>query len=219
MINTIIWDWNGTLLNDTDICIASMNIMLKSRKLPSLTKERYRQIFAFPVRNYYLEAGFDFDQESFDIVAMEFMDLYFDRLSQADIFEDTKQALRTFQEMNILQVLISAMEHEALVSSVKEKGLFDCFDHISGIHDHFASGKAENAKKTMNQLNPDLSNTILIGDTIHDFEVAQELGVECLLVSRGHQSEERLNAIGCGVFRNLKDIVAKIKIENPVEIF
>ncbi|MCK4288095.1 MAG: HAD hydrolase-like protein, partial [Bacteroidales bacterium] len=63
MIKTIIWDWNGTLLNDIDICINSINILLEHRNIENLTKEIYKEIFTFPVKDYYSKAGFDFTKE------------------------------------------------------------------------------------------------------------------------------------------------------------
>lgn len=214
MINTIIWDWNGTLLNDTDICLGSMNDLLKKRNLPSLSLHRYREIFNFPVRNYYAAAGFDFTVENFDVVAIEFMDLYFERAYQAGIFAEARNVLSELQNQAFTQVLISAMEHESLLVSVKEKGLFDYFDHISGINDHFADGKIENAKKIVKDLKLDLSKTVMIGDTIHDFDVAGELGISCLLVANGHQSAERLRALNCMVTDNLNGILEMV---NKVE--
>jgi phosphoglycolate phosphatase len=219
MIDTIIWDWNGTLLNDTEICIESINLMLEKRNCEPLTKEKYRQIFSFPVRNYYMKAGFDFNQESFDIVAMEFMELYFERLPQANIFIEARNILDTFSRMKLTQLLISAMEHQALVNSVKEKGLLKYFNHMSGIQNHFAAGKAQNAVNTVKRINPDLSKTLLIGDTIHDFEVARELGVACLLVSNGHQSFERLQNQGCNVVHTLRALLEIINIEKPIIIY
>ncbi len=216
MINTIIWDWNGTLLNDTDICIESMNLLLQKRNHPVLTKDRYREIFTFPVRDYYIKAGFNFESEPFDLIALEFMDLYFSRLPKANIFSEAGQVLSIFQQRKITQVLISAMEHEALVNSVKEKALFKFFNYISGIEDHFAVGKTENAKKIVKELHLDLSKTLLIGDTIHDYEVADELGVQCLLVANGHQSIERLKNLSCEVVENLNMVTDIINIEKSI---
>ena len=52
-INVILWDWNGTLLDDVEVCIESMNSMLSKRKKPLLTREHYKEIFTFPVIDYY----------------------------------------------------------------------------------------------------------------------------------------------------------------------
>ena len=55
---TIIWDWNGTLLDDVDISIAATNMLLEERGLPLLDKKRYQEVFDFPVKDYYARIGF-----------------------------------------------------------------------------------------------------------------------------------------------------------------
>jgi phosphoglycolate phosphatase len=75
-VKLIIWDWNGTLLNDVSVCVEAMNEMLSERNLTILNDSTYRNVFTFPVKNYYQKLGFDFDQEPFEIPAMQFMDLY-----------------------------------------------------------------------------------------------------------------------------------------------
>ena len=56
----IIWDWNGTLLNDTELSIKCINTLLKRRSLPLLSAEQYREVFGFPIREYYQRIGLDF---------------------------------------------------------------------------------------------------------------------------------------------------------------
>jgi len=46
----------------------------------------------------------------------------------------------------------------------------------------------------------------LIGDTVHDYEVAREIGAKCLLIAGGHQSIEKLTACGVPVLNNIKEI-------------
>ncbi|MBN2352282.1 MAG: hypothetical protein JXD23_06910 [Spirochaetales bacterium] len=56
---TVVWDWNGTLLNDMEACIRSMNLMLENRSLPPIDFETYRNVFTFPVIDYYRAVGID----------------------------------------------------------------------------------------------------------------------------------------------------------------
>ena len=72
----IIWDYNGTLLNDLEIGIESINLMLSKRNLPLLTSESYREVFTFPVKDYYEKVGFDFEKENWDLTAQEFITNY-----------------------------------------------------------------------------------------------------------------------------------------------
>lgn len=205
-INTIIWDWNGTLLNDLDICIISINKLLGERNLVTLDKKDYQDIFTFPVKDYYEIAGFDFSQESFDKVAVDFMDLYHQQLPDTNIFEEVKPLLELFQANHFRQIIISAMEHESLVKTVKEKGIYNFFDKISGIEDIFATSKVDNAKAIFTKLELEPSQVCLIGDTLHDYEVAKELGVQCILISNGHQSFERLNKSEAKTLKNLNEL-------------
>jgi phosphoglycolate phosphatase len=106
------------------------------------------------------------------------------------------------------------MEHESLVGSVKEKGIFNYFEEISGIHDHFAKSKIDMSKNFMQKFELDKDRCCLIGDSIHDYEVANELGITCLLVANGHQSYDRLSTIGCQVVTGLKETLQHFKINH-----
>ncbi|MEA3444049.1 MAG: HAD hydrolase-like protein [Bacteroidota bacterium] len=75
-IKHIIWDYNGTLLNDLDVCVDVINKVLGRRGLDKLSREAYQAVFDFPVKNYYEKIGFDFQKESFEIVGTEFIEEY-----------------------------------------------------------------------------------------------------------------------------------------------
>ena len=65
----LLWDFNGTVFDDIEACRLSVNSMLAARGLPTLTVEDYREVFDFPVKDYYARVGFDFDREPFEVLA------------------------------------------------------------------------------------------------------------------------------------------------------
>ena len=203
---TIIWDWNGTLLDDAEICRTAINKMLKARNLSELSLEKYRDVFTFPVIDYYRQVGFDFDKEEWEPVAMEFINLYLGALKEVELTPFANETLEKFKQKGYQQAIISAMQHDALLKSVSELGIYDYFDFIGGIGDHYGGGKVDNARNyfTVAGLNPE--QVTLIGDTIHDSEVAAELGCKCVLVTTGHQSLRRLQLTGLTVIKNLSEI-------------
>lgn len=203
---TIIWDWNGTLLDDLNICIESINTMLRSRNLSVLTPEAYRDVFTFPVINYYKEVGFDFEAEPWEDAAMEFMSLYFSKLPGCGLAPGAIEALEFFRSRGYAQAIISAMQHDALVDSVGKLGISAYFDYIGGISDHYAGGKIENALKFFESRGVHNDDITMIGDTLHDAEVAAQLQCNCILVAAGHQSHDRLIKSGLKVIRSLHEI-------------
>ncbi|MDA3893860.1 MAG: HAD family hydrolase [Salinivirgaceae bacterium] len=202
----IIWDWNGTLLNDITICIKSMNILLKERTLPLISEDKYRDIFTFPVRNYYEQLGFDFTKEEFDGPALKFIEYYHEFLPSVDLFHDVEMVLEEIKKNGLHQYILSAMEQESLLASVQNLKIDKYFNKIIGIDDHFARSKVDRGLHLIENNNFDRAKTLMIGDTLHDMEVAKVLGVDCLLVARGHQSKSRLKINGNNIINDLNDL-------------
>ena len=205
-ISTVIWDWNGTLLDDLHLSLRIINQLLKRRSLPELSKDRYREVFTFPVKDYYREIGFDFDREPFEIPAREYIDIYNRDVSTCGLQAGATDALERLQTMAVRQLILSAMEQNPLVENVKQNNIFSFFEVISGLDDHYATSKIENGKQLLAGAAISPEKALLIGDTIHDFEVAEAIGCHCLLVANGHQSHERLAATGCDVIDSLSEL-------------
>ena len=206
----IIWDFNGTLIDDTQICIDAINLLLKDRNKSEIDRNTYRSIFTFPVRDYYVKAGFDFTREEFEKPAMEFIAHYDRMIRDAGLFEDVRPTLEELRKKGYSQMILSAMQQDFLDSLIDEHGIRDYFTRISGIDNHYADGKLENARKLLSSVNGLRQDVILVGDTLHDYEVGKELGIRVILVSRGHQSAERLRQSGCVIAGSLREAIQYI---------
>ena len=205
-IKAVIWDWNGTLLNDLDICIFSMNQILERLNLPLLTVEKYKSIFTFPVKEYYKAAGIDFGIHNWDVMAHEFIANYRRTLPQATLHEGVTRVLSFFKEKQRRQFILSAMQQDFLMESVSAMNIPGYFDQIVGLNDHYAHTKEENAILLVEETGLPKDSILMIGDTLHDLEVAEAAGIQCILVAAGHQSKERLESSGALVCRDLVEI-------------
>jgi len=203
----IIWDWNGTLLNDTLLCVKIINEMLEIRRLPLLSIPSYKNVFAFPVKDYYQKIGFDFEHEPFEIPALEFIERYNEQVSGCSLHQDSLRFLDYFHSIGIRQFILSAMHEDVLNDCLKHYRIEHFFEHVSGLDNHFAASKTANGHRLITELNLDVKELILIGDTIHDFEVATELGCQCVLIANGHQSKTVLETIGVVVLDELNQLL------------
>lgn len=73
---TLIWDWNGTLLDDVEVNVKVINEMLSKRNLPLLDINTYKEIFCFPVKQFHIRIGIDFEKESIEEISAEYMERY-----------------------------------------------------------------------------------------------------------------------------------------------
>ena len=206
-IETIIWDWNGTLLNDSHLSLSTINRLLKERNLKTLSHEQYLEVFTFPVIDYYRTIGFDFEKEPFELPANQYIDIYNNAVDNCGLHTGVIESLARFSSLGIRQFILSAMEQQQLNRTVMLNRIPHFFEAVAGLDNHYAVSKIEVGHKLIDSHNLNLSKTLLIGDTIHDFEVAQSLGCQCLLIANGHQSAKRLERTGAKVVKNLSEIV------------
>ena len=199
----IIWDWNGTLWDDTQLCVEINNHMLERRGLPLIDRETYTAKLCFPVTEYYCQLGFDYAETSYEKLAEEFIAEYARRRFECPLQPGARALIAELQDRGVAQAVLSAYEQKALIEATDYFGLTSCFNDIVGLNDIYANGKVENGRKYIQRLETDPSEVLFIGDTLHDFEVAEAMGVNCVLVACGHNSRLRLEACGVPVFDSL----------------
>jgi phosphoglycolate phosphatase len=204
----IIWDWNGTLLNDTAICVNIINGLLKSKNIKTLSLDDYRLIFNFPVKDYYEKAGFNFNEYSFEDVGRQWMDEYELRKDETDLFDGTRNVLDYINSSGIQQSILSAYSLHTLIEIVNFHGLGKYFNHITGLDHIYATSKLIIGIELLQKITEPKDKIVLIGDTIHDYDVALELGIKCILIANGHQSRERLLACGIPVLNDIRELIS-----------
>lgn len=193
----IIWDWNGTILNDVGLCVELINWLLTSRSLPKVDINTYREVFTIPVKIYYEKLEFDFEKESFEKLGRIWMDEYERRKFECSLFDGVTELLIKINNLGIGQSILSAYSQYTLDELVEHYGLGNYFTHVVGLDNIYAASKLHLGKDLMNRLGNGKGETLLIGDTVHDFEVASEIGADCVLVANGHQGKNVL--LNCGV--------------------
>ena len=203
----VIWDWNGTLLNDRWLCVEGINAALIKRGLPVITEKTYRDVFTFPVEEYYKKVGFDFEKEPFRIAGDEFVFYYEQHFQRTELHLDSVSTLDAISASGRTQSILSAGKQEFLNDWVNNHGLSDYFINVLGIDNQYARGKTELGVAWIKELPYKPQEVIMIGDTIHDSEVAKAMNIECLLVDHGHVNRERLQKTGQPLISNLNQVV------------
>jgi phosphoglycolate phosphatase len=205
----VIWDWNGTLLDDVTLCVEVMNRMLRERGMAELDTVRYRQIFGFPVKAYYEVLGFDFAAEPFEKLAVEYCMEYDSRVTECRLHWEATAALDAISGGGVTQYLLSSHEHQSLREALYSFQVAGYFKEVVGQSDRHATGKIDSGRDLIRRLGLDPSLTVLVGDTAHDYEVASALETACILVANGHHARERLEAAHDDVVDSIGELVAR----------
>ena len=203
----VIWDWNGTLLDDRWLCVEGINESLKKRSLPTITEDIYKNVFSFPVEDYYERLGFNFKKEPFEVAGDEFVAYYAKFFHKTKLHRQVPSVIKDINAAGLSQSILSAGKQEYLNEWVKIHGLSDYFTIIRGIDNQYARGKVELGISFINELPYDNNEVIMIGDTVHDSDVADAMHIDCLLIDHGHMGNERLQDTGREVISRMGQVL------------
>ena len=205
----IAWDFNGTVVDDADVGMGATNILLARRGLPVIpSREVYYRLFGFPIVDYYRRLGFDFEKESYDDIANEWIPEYRRLEKKAPLREGVLALLERFSSLGIPQVILSASEESMLAEQLSDLGISRFFTKIYGRSDYHGSDKTALALALA--ADHPAARILFIGDTDHDAACAKAAGFDCALMLDGHQSRERLVACGCPMFENYAALSAHL---------
>ena len=212
-MKSVIWDFNGTILDDVQLATRSMNELLHRRKLPTIDKAKHKRIFRFPVSDYYRHLGFDLNREEQRDISDEFHRVYQSDIGSCSLNPGIAEALDFQEKHGIDQFVLSAAEEEMVVSWVRIHGIQEHFKGVYGLSDRLAASKEQRCRDLIDDFNLDPSVTLFIGDTDHDVEVARAVGCRPIVVLQGHQDRFRFGDADCEIYDSFHDLVNALLLD------
>lgn len=204
----VIWDFNGTILNDVRLGIDCVNTMLAARGLPVLPDEdAYRRVFGFPIDDYYRRLGFDFEREDYDtVLAPEWVALYRAGEAACPVNPGVLETIQEIQRLKIPQILLSASNLQQLKEQLARLGISPAFEEVLGLDNIHARSKALLAVAWM-EAHPN-ARPLFVGDTEHDADVAEAVGADCVLYCGGHRPADKLAERGKPLISSISEILS-----------
>lgn len=203
----IIWDWNGTLVDDLALNVDIVNSMLARRGKEPVSRNRYREIFTFPIQDCYAKIGFDFDRESWEELSAEFIRSYKSGWHRSKLHPGGRDILEYVKASGRTQSVLSANHEATLREYVATFDIAHLFEHLVGLDHIHATSKLDEGRRLLEALPHNASEVLLVGDTLHDAEVAVAIGVDCVLVAHGYQSRGRLERSGRPIIDSLSELM------------
>lgn len=206
----IIWDWNGTLLDDVNAAVKSMNDLLTEYSMPLTSVSEYREMLEIPVINYYAKF-FDLSKIPFQVLADKWSARYDRYLKEADLMNGARDILDYIENLGAIQIIVSSCQKDRILSCLERFKIKDKFALVSGADNNLSESKIERAAQPLKMLNGDPSKTLVIGDMVHDYEMASSLNADCVLIPDGQQNIDALRETGAFIFPHITDIPDFIK--------
>lgn len=214
---TVVWDWNGTLLDDLAVAFETINRVLTVNDYPPIPDlATYRANFCFPIIQYYRNVGFDFARTPFEVVAQQFMDWYHPAAVHCALQQGAVPTLQKLQQEGVTQVLLSASLQSHLELQLGRYPIRPYFDRLLGIGDIYAESKLQLARSFVERCGTPAERILFVGDSVHDYEVATGCGCRAVLFTGGHQPRSLLAATGSPVIDELEELPSFLTSWRPL---
>jgi phosphoglycolate phosphatase-like HAD superfamily hydrolase len=202
----LVWDWNGTLLNDLSLVVACTNAVFASEGGPSVTPDEHRVRFRRPIADYYAEVlGRAVDDDAFSRLDKIFHDAYRVGLNTCELTHEAVEAMAAWPGS---QSLLSMWFHDELVPTVETYGLTGRFARVDGLRAQVGGDrKADSLARHLDALGVDGRSVVLIGDSLDDADAALSVGGRAVLYAGGFTDRARLLASGHPVADTLTEAV------------
>lgn len=205
----IFLDFNGTIINDVELCLTLLNQILNKQHKPMVSIEQYKSIFTFPIKKYYELAGVDFTLDSYEDLAKWFIQEYQPKSMECGLYDGLIETFQYLKAKGYHLVILSASEKKNLYEQCENYKIIPYFDAILGIDNIHAESKVHLALNYLEQEKIGGSQVLFIGDTLHDLEVAEAIGATCMLVSCGHQS---IDVLKKGNVKIIESVFSLVKL-------
>lgn len=211
-IKHVVWDWNGTILDDNDAVIAAVNNVCAGFGRAPITIEYWQSIFSRPLLQCYERLlGMSLTDADWTRIDKLYHDEYRQLLAICRLAGGVPDHLDEWHRTGRTQSLLSMWFHDELVPLVTEYGLADLFNRIDGLRLTTGGGsKAEHLGEHLEAQKISPRDTVLIGDVVDDAEAARIVGARCVLVTTGVMSRAALEATGMPVADSIPEAIAKI---------
>jgi phosphoglycolate phosphatase len=211
-VTHVVWDWNGTLLDDLACSVGVANRLLAEFGLPTMSDAaQYRSRFRFPIVDYYADLGFDTSPGgNFTAAAQRYVELYRAASAACGLHADAEETLSALHAAGVRQVVISASQQSHLDDQMAPFGLHRWVDSAHGLDDIYAASKERLARRWIADEGVDPARVLFVGDSEHDFEIADAVGAACALVGHGHHAPEHLSTLGVPVLDGLQGVLTLV---------
>ncbi len=202
----VIWDWNGTLLDDLGIVVDAVNASLAEMGAPPIDADGYRDHYTRPVPVFYERLlGRPVSAGEWAHIDDVFHRVYRASLGDARLAADALSALDAVAVRGATQSLLSMWWHDELLPAAQRFGVDRYMTRIEGNRGEAGETKLRHLASHLAALGRDRG--VVIGDSLDDGWAAHEAGVPCVLYDGGSHHRRELAALGVPIAGSLVEAV------------
>lgn len=197
---TLVFDWNGTLLDDASALLETTNAILNRFGHAAIDMNTFREHCDVPLSLLYCSLGMSTDE----VAAIDqdgsaiFHDTYEPLASKAELRAGARSMLELARQQAASSIIVSNHIVDPLRSQLRRLEIDGYIDDViafeSRATQYQSMSKGERLRLYMQKNNIEPASTFIIGDMPVEIDIARNLGLTSISITGGFVSEWRLRA-------------------------
>jgi phosphoglycolate phosphatase len=193
-----VFDWNGTLYNDTLATLAATNACLECLGKAPIDLPTLQETFSFPLVHFYERMGVSVDVYLRDAAKLAdlFLGVYERECPAYGLADGAMDTVLWLKSHGVHCMVLSNHLQDCVIRDARRLGIDGCLDHISGTHTYATittgMNKFERLSDYMTAGGFTSDKTFIIGDSHEEPEIARRLGILGISITGGLMSPARL---------------------------
>ena len=191
----LVFDWDGTLLDSAGAIVGGINAACCDLGLPPPPEGRARHVIGLGLRDALQHALPTLPEASYPELVERYRYHYLSRDHELQLFEGVAELVAELAAAGFLLAVATGKSRLGLERALRQSGL-GAFFHASRCTDEcFSKPHPQMLEELLAELSVEPERALMIGDTTHDLQMANNAGVCCLAVAYGAHPAAALDAL------------------------
>jgi phosphoglycolate phosphatase len=196
----LVFDWDGTLMDSTRIIVASLQAACRDLGLAEPLDEQANHVIGLGLTDAMTYILPDLAPSEYPRIAERYGIHFRAKDCDSSLFPGAGDALRALKDQGYLLAVATGKSRRGLDLALARTGLAAYFDATRCGEESGHKPGPGMISDLIRILGVERAETLMIGDTIHDLQMAINAGVDGVAVGYGAHSRDKLmalNPLGC----------------------
>ena len=208
----IVFDWDGTVMDSTALIAGSIQAACRDLDLPVPSDEAARHVIGLGLIQALRHAVPDAPESMYEPLVARYRHHFLAQDQAIPLFEDARATIMELHESGYWLGVATGKNRAGLDRALESTGLKRYFHATRTADQTFSKPHPAMLFELMDELAVEPARTLMVGDTTHDVQLAQNAGVDVVAVGHGvHPAEQLLELEPLALVEDFTELRAWLK--------
>ncbi|MCB6182112.1 HAD-IIIA family hydrolase [Leeia sp. TBRC 13508] len=204
----VVFDWDGTLMDSTANIVNALQYAFTEIGLPIPSREDCAYVIGLSLQDAMKYLAPTMNESDYQEIVLKYREHYFENANQMVLYDGATQLLEKLEASGHFLAVATGKSRLGLNDALKATGLEGVFHTTRCADESFSKPNPAMLFEVMDRVGMTVEQTIMIGDTTHDLQMAKSAGTHAIGLTHGAHAKEALSKLpNRAILNNLHELL------------